>query len=359
LEHKWISPLRQKNEFIFNPSSRDFSVEEVPLYEFSGEGEHLILKVRKKSLTTWDMLNILSSYLGIAKREFGYAGLKDKYAITTQYISLPKKYKDKIESFEHPEIKIMQSFIHNNKIRVGHLKGNRFWLRFKKVLGGNLTKIESVLDWIEKNGVPNYFGVQRFGNNGDNYLEGKAIVDGKLNIRDRKKREFLIGSYQSYLFNNWLSKRVELSMLLESFKPYEVEEILNISKGSLKELEKQKHFFKILEGDLFMHYPYGKVFYEDLEVATKRFVEKDISPTGLIAGKKVKRATSVAYDELESRYDVEIKESGSRRYAWIFPEILDRKYIPDKAWYELSFYLPKGSYATVLVDILKGESIGR
>jgi len=350
-------PLSLKNDFLFNPSSKDFSVEEVPLYDFSGVGEHLILKVRKKNLTTWQMVDIFSNFLGVPKREFGYAGLKDKNAITIQYISLPKKYENKLDSFEHSQIKILDKFLHDNKIRVGHLKGNKFWLRFKKVLGTNRDKIESILEWIEKEGMPNYFGMQRFGNSGKNYLDGESIIDGKLKIRDRKKREFLIGSYQSYLFNNWLSKRIEISRLSKSFNSNELEKILELPKGSLNGISKQKQFFKLLNGDLFMHYPFGRVFFEDLDLAVDRFNKKDISPTGLIVGKRVKRATDIAF-EIEKGYDVTIKESGARRYAWIFPEINTKKYITENAHYELSFYLPKGSYATVLVDMLRGAEVG-
>lgn len=352
--YKW--PLHHSNDFLFTPSSREFSVEEVPLYEFSGEGEHIVLKVRKKNLTTWGMLDILSNTFGIAKREFGYAGLKDKHAVTIQYISIPKSALKEAEVFEHPQIKILDTFIHNNKIRVGHLKGNRFWMRFKKVDGAQKEKIESVIKWIEDNGMPNYFGVQRFGSSGQNFLEGKAIVDGKLKIRDRKKREFLISAYQSYLFNQWLASRVDLSTLLESFSSYEVEKILNLPKESLKKSKEQKQFFKLLEGDLYMHYPFGKIFFEELECAVSRFAKKDISPTGLIAGKRAKRAKELALF-FEEKLNQEIKESGSRRYAWVFPEINTKKYIPENAWYELGFYLPKGAYATVLVDFLKGRVI--
>jgi len=355
-EFKYIFPLRHRNDFHFKPSSRDFSVEEVPLYEFTGDGEHLVLKVRKKELTTWEMIDIFSNFLGIPKREIGYAGLKDKHAITTQYISMPKRVEGMLENFEHKNIKILDSYLHNNKIRVGHLKGNKFWLRFKKVLGTQKEIIEGVLEWIEQNGMPNYFGMQRFGNSGTNYLEGKALVKGKLKIRDKKKREFLISSYQSFLFNQWLAQRIHLSMLLESFKEWEVEKLFNLPKDSLVGVSKQKNWFKLIEGDIYMHYPYGKIFYEELAVASKRFLERDIAPTGLIAGKRVKRAQEGAY-LLEQEFDLPINAMGSRRYAWIFPEIYDKRYTPEKAWYELSFYLPKGSYATVLVDFLKGEAI--
>ena len=356
-EFKYIWPLRHSNSFVFNPSPRDFSVEEVPLYEFSGDGEHLVVKIRKKNLTTWQMLDILSNTLGVPKREFGYAGLKDKHAITMQYISMPKRVEQELDKLVHPELKVLEKHYHNNKIRVGHLKGNKFWLRFKKVQESHKTKIESVLKWIKKNGMPNYFGVQRFGNAGDNHLEGKALVEGKLKIRDRKKREFLISAYQSYLFNNWLAKRIELSTLLEGFKEAEVEQILKLEKGSLKGTKEQENWLKLLDGDLFMHYPFGKIFYEELDTACQRFIERDISPTGLIAGKKAKLAQNLA-EHFEKEYNnTDIKESGTRRYAWIFPEINTKKYIPQNAHYELGFYLPKGCYATGVVDFLRGKEI--
>ena len=350
----WLMPLAHKNQFIFNPSPRDFTVEEIPLYAFSGEGEHLVLKVRKKELTTWEMLDILSTHLGIKRRDIGYAGLKDKHAMTIQYLSLMAIHEHKLEDFSHPQIKILDRVRHNNKIRIGHLKGNRFHLRFKKVLGIQKEMLDSVLVWIKKNGVPNYFGYQRFGIHGDNWEEGRKILSGELKMRDRKSREFLISAYQSYLFNNWLSKRIEMCKLLEEFSESETEGILKLPSGTVKESKKQKAFFKILEGDLLMHYPYGRVFYaEDPLTESQRFDERDIAPTGLIPGKKIKLAEGSAR-EIEQAYDVEIREHGARRYAWIFPNDIQSKYIPEKAHYELGFFLPKGCYATNVVELLRG-----
>ncbi len=347
-------PLAHKNAFIFNPSPRDFTVEEIPLYEFSGEGEHLVLKIRKKELTTWEMLDILSKYLGIRQRDIGYAGLKDKHAMTIQYISIMATHAPKLEDFTHPQIKILDRIRHNNKIRIGHLKGNRFHLRFKKVLGVQKEMLDSVLVWIKAHGVPNYFGHQRFGMYGDNWQEGQKILSGELKMRDRKNREFLISAYQSYLFNNWLSKRIELCRLLEDFSETETEGVLKLPEGTLTGSKKQKNFFKILEGDLLMHYPYGRIFYaEELPKEVERFGERDLSVTGLIPGKKVKLAEGAAR-EIEQVFDEEIRENGSRRYAWIFPTEIKSKYIPEKAHYELGFFLPKGCYATNVVDLLRG-----
>ncbi|MBD3790270.1 MAG: tRNA pseudouridine(13) synthase TruD [Campylobacterales bacterium] len=353
---KPIYPLNVKNDFVFNSSARDFTVEEIPLYDFTGEGEHLVLKIRKKELTTWEMLDIISGFVGIKRRDIGYAGLKDKHAMTIQHISLPAKFQERLSSFSHEKIKILDMMRHNNKIRVGHLKGNRFNIRLKKVLGVQKDKLDSVLKWIKANGVPNYFGNQRFGTDGTNWIDGKKLLSGELKIRDKKTREFLLGSYQSYLFNQWLAKRMELNLLLEKFSEEETEQVMKLPSGSLKGVKSQPNFYKLVEGDLMMHYPYGRLFeVEDLESEAKRFETKDIAPTGLIPGSKTKRATGVA-GMIEKEFDVEMKEFGARRYAWIQVTEIKKNYVEEKAHYELSFVLPKGSYATNILDVLRGSN---
>ncbi|HHS92627.1 MAG TPA: tRNA pseudouridine(13) synthase TruD [Campylobacterales bacterium] len=350
-----LYPVKVQNNFVFTPSSRDFIVDEIPLYKFTGEGEHLIVHVRKKDMTTWEMVSAIAKYCKIKQRDIGYAGLKDKHAMTMQYISLPAKNNEEIlKTFNHEKIKILGTYRHNNKIRVGHLKGNHFKIRLKKVLGVQKDKLDSVLSWIKKNGVPNYFGHQRFGNTGENWKEGQEVAEGKLKIRDKKKRTFLLNAYQSYLFNQWLSKRIELSLLMESFSESEVETILNLPKESLHGVKAQTQFFKLLEGDLMMHYPYGRVFeLESLEEESRRFSEFDIAPSGLISGKRVSRTTKVA-GELEKMYEREIPENGTRRYAWIQVSEIKKTYVEEKAHYELEFTLPKGCYATNVLDVLRG-----
>ncbi len=352
---KLLYPVKVKNDFVFNPTSRDFIVDEIPLYNFSGDGEHLVVHIRKKDMTTWEMITAIAKYLKIKQRDIGYAGLKDKHAMTMQYISvLAKDNEEKLKGFNHDKIKILNTYRHNNKIRIGHLKGNHFKVRLKKVLGVQKDKLDSVLKWIKLNGVPNYFGNQRFGTDKNNWEEGKAIVEGRLKMRDRKTKSFLINAYQSYLFNSWLSKRMELSILLDSFSEKEVEELFSLPKGSLKDTKKQPHFFKILEGELIMHYPYGRVFeLESMEEEARRFKEFDISPSGLLAGKRVSKASSVA-GIIEKKYNREIGENGARRYAWISVTDIKKRYIEEKAHYELEFTLPKGSYATNVLALLRG-----
>lgn len=336
-------------DVYFKQSKDDFVVNEVPLYDFSNEGEHLILKLRKKDLATWDAIEILANYLKCSTREFGYAGLKDKNAMTVQHISVHRKYEDALKSFSHENIKILETTYHNNKIKIGHLKGNNFFIRLKRVGLVEKQKIEEAFSRIAVFGMPNYFGFQRFGIDGENYKKGKEIVEGTLKERNRNLKQMFINAYQSYLFNSWLSKRIEISKLIEAFEPKEICEKLNLPLDEVKRAKKQPHPFKILTGDLLSHYPFGKIFIiDDLETESQKFFEKDRVPTGLLSGKRVKRSEDLAYD-IEKDFEVQMSEDGARRFAFVFPENLQSNYKEDKNHMELNFYLPKGSYATELI----------
>ena len=228
-----------KIDVVFKQSKDDFVVTEIPLYDFSGEGEHLILKIRKKDLATWDAIEILANYLQCSTREFGYAGLKDKNAMTVQCISVHRKFEEALKEFKHDNIKILETTYHNNKIKVGHLKGNKFFIRLKRVGLVEKRKIEEALGQIVNLGIPNYFGFQRFGIDGDNYKKGKEIIEGKLKERNRNLKQMYINAYQSYLFNSWLSKRIEISKLVDAFEPKEIYERLNLPLDIVKRMKKQ------------------------------------------------------------------------------------------------------------------------
>ena len=107
-----------KIDVVFKQNKDDFVVTELPLYDFSGEGEHLVLKIRKKDLATWDAIEILAKYLNCSTREFGYAGLKDKNAMTVQSISVHRKYEEQLKSFQNENLKILETTYHNNKIKM-------------------------------------------------------------------------------------------------------------------------------------------------------------------------------------------------------------------------------------------------
>lgn len=246
----------------FAHSSRDFVVQEIPLYAFSGSGEHRILRVRKKNLSTFELLSIIAQAFNLPTKSIGYAGLKDKHATTTQYLSLPAKSTQHFCAIfdslaKQHDIKLLDSTLHSNKLRLGHLKGNRFFVRLKKLTPANAKKLESTFSHIAKNGFPNFFGFQRFGINGDNYLLGLSLSKRKnaqtspyLSLLaqlhpsfasthaqthqnplfhtkryNRAMQEFFISSYQSFLFNAWLRARVCLSAWARECSPKELQEI--------------------------------------------------------------------------------------------------------------------------------------
>ncbi len=339
--------------FHFRQNPRDFVVDEVPLYEFSGEGEHLVLHMRKKNLATWDAIGMIANHLGINAREIGYAGLKDKNALTKQYISILKKHEEKLESFKHENIKFLERTYHNNKIRLGHLKGNRFFIRLKKVNPTAAKKLSEALKMIKKDGMPNFFGYQRFGADGNNYKVGEAILKGKRKERNVKLKRLYINAFQSHMFNLWLSRRLEINSLVSSFEPAALCDVLNMPEDVIAALKVQEHPFKIFKGDVLKHYPHGSPFeYEGEERDMERVNEKDVVPTGLLLGKRSRRASGLA-GEIEKEYDMDYKQvDGDRRYAWVYPEDVEYEYKENEAWFEMHFTLPKGCYATVLIEEL-------
>lgn len=342
-------------DFHFKQTPRDFVVEEIPLYPFSGDGEHLVFFVRKKELSTLELVSLIARYLGIQNKEIGYAGLKDKHAMTKQYISLHKKHEAKMDLFEHENIKIIAKHYHNNKIRIGHLSGNKFYIKLKKVTPTAAVKIDEALKSISTYGMPNFFGYQRFGNDANNHIDGRMIAKGEKRERNPKVRQLLISAYQSHLFNLWLSRRLEISSLVAKFEPSELETLLAMPKDELTNMKLQTHPFKLMSGDVMEHYPHGRLF-EFTQDELDRFYKRDITVTGLLSGRKTKRAFGLA-GEIEKEFYDEIDEDGARRYAWVFPSDIEGRYKDEEAQYELNFYLPKGSYATVLIEEIAKREI--
>ncbi|ANE35530.1 tRNA pseudouridine 13 synthase [Campylobacter iguaniorum] len=352
----------------FNKNASDFVVRENPLYEFSGSGEHLVVEIQKKDLTTSDALGILSRQTGAKMCDFGYAGLKDKEGMTTQFISFPAKFEQALSNFSHEKLKILSTTRHNNKIRIGHLKSNHFFIRLKKVMPSEATKLKEALKNIGNNGYPNYFGYQRFGKFGDNARSGEEILNAGLSgdksvMRkfNPKLRDFMISAFQSELFNKWLSKRVEMSHFAGEFSVKELENIYKIDKAKATQIKSQKQFFRLIPGEVLGHYPFGKVFLcEDLDAEVSKFTARDRTSMGLITGGKAYESVGFAKtieDEIFGEaYKFGKFMNGSRRFAWAWLENLEYKYNEEVAQFTMSFTLQKGSYATVVLrEILHRE----
>ena len=354
-------------EAYFSKNSDDFVVREIPLYEFSGDGEHLIVEISKKDMTTQEALHVLSEVTGAKMRDFGYAGLKDKQGMTTQFISMPRKFESNLANFSHEKMKILSLNVHKNKLRIGHLKGNSFFIRLKKVLPSNAKKLEQAFVSIDKMGYANYFGYQRFGKFGDNAETGLELLkNGTINGKKSKNvklNDFLISAYQSDLFNRWLSKRVEISRFAQDFSVGELAQIYPYLDGViLKNLKSQKRFFKLMEGEVLGHYPHGKCFLcEDLDAEGARFDARDITSCGLIVGAKAyeaQGAARAAEDQIFAQAnEYKAKMTGSRRFAWCYLEDTSYKYNEEKAHFTINFTLQKGSYATVVLEEILHKNI--
>jgi tRNA pseudouridine13 synthase len=191
-------------------ANEDFVVTELPLQLASGEGEHLWLDVEKNGANTAFVAQRLAEAAGVQERDVGYAGLKDRYAITRQWFSLylPKGETPDLTTLQHPEFKVLSQSRHVKKLRPGDLQGNRFRLVLRDVTG-DPDAIEANLKAVAAHGVPNYFGAQRFGFDGGNVEQGRAMLARETRVRNPKKKGLYLSAVRSFVFNEVLALRIE------------------------------------------------------------------------------------------------------------------------------------------------------
>ncbi len=158
----------------------DFLVEEIPLITPTGEGEHVWMFIEKRLLSTLDMIGVLARHFRVSRRQIGFAGLKDKHAITRQVVSvhLPKRRIEDLAMLNHPRIGVLWVDRHGERLRRGQLKGNRFSIRIRGVEVSRVRDAKRALDALESLGVPNRVGPQRFGYLRTNHLVGRAMILG-------------------------------------------------------------------------------------------------------------------------------------------------------------------------------------
>ncbi len=320
---------KEKINFKFEQTKEDFIVDENPR-SFTEKGNFLILRVQKIEMTTWDMVAAFAKFLNIPAEKIGYAGLKDKHATTTQFISIEAKYEKALKKFKHPGIKILKLTRDKYSIRMGDLRGNHFSINLFGVSPIEAGQIEKRALKIAKNGLPNYFGYQRFGRDENSIEQAREMISGELHIEDAKLKKFLISIYQSYYFNEWLRERVILSR------------------------EENDGKFMLLEGDIYL-FDEGKLF-TPKNMPQKDFEAHKVVPTGLLCGRDVYRARAKA-GEIEEKYDdAFLYDKGLRREALIFPTDIKLDYKNNFDILNISFTLPKGSYATVFLEAIANKN---
>jgi len=321
--HRVYLEEREPIHFKFEQNREDFVVDEIGL-EWRGNGNYVVLHVQKVEMTTWDMIAAFAQFLNINAEKIGYAGLKDKHATTTQYISIEAKYEKELKKFKHPQIKILEKTRHTHSIRMGDLKANRFSINLFEVNQIQAGQIEKLARKSEKLGLPNYFGYQRFGRDGDAIKQAREMIDGEITIEDAKLKKFLISVYQSERFNAWLAERVVMSK------------------------EQNGGKFLLLEGDLYID-TNAKLFTPKMP-QQKDFEAQKVVPTGLLCGRGVYRSRDAAL-EIEEKYDDPfLYEKGLRREAIVFPKDIEMHYDNNFDKMSIAFTLPKGSYATVFLE---------
>jgi tRNA pseudouridine13 synthase len=193
--------------------NEDFIVTELPLQLPSGEGEHLWLDIEKNGANTAFVAQQLAEAAGVNEWDVGYAGLKDRYAITRQWFSiyLPTGKAGEtpdLTQLQHPEFKVLSQSRHVKKLRPGDLQGNAFRIVLRDV-SGDRDAIEANLRAIAARGVPNYFGAQRFGFDGANVEQGRAMLAREIRVRNPKKKGIYLSAVRSFVFNEVLALRIQ------------------------------------------------------------------------------------------------------------------------------------------------------
>lgn len=189
----------------------DFRVWEQPLIEPEGAGNHLWIEVEKRNANTEWVARQFSMAAGIPARDIGYAGMKDRRGVTSQWFSIGLQEAGDTcwENWDIPGVTILQASRHGKKLKRGVLSGNRFCIVVRE-LRGELEALDDRLGQLAEKGVPNYFGSQRFGHGGKNVEQGILWLrrGGRL---PRSKRSIYLSAVRSFLFNEILSRRVELA----------------------------------------------------------------------------------------------------------------------------------------------------
>lgn len=190
--------------------NEDFVVTELPLQTPCGEGEHLWLEIEKNGANTAFVAQQLAEAAGVQDVAVGHAGLKDRHAITRQWFSihLPKGETPDMTRLRHPEFEVLSQSRHVKKLRPGDLRGNRFRIVLREVTGER-DAIEANLQAVASQGVPNYFGAQRFGHGGGNVEQGRAMLAREIRVRHPKKKGIYLSAVRAFVFNEVLALRIQ------------------------------------------------------------------------------------------------------------------------------------------------------
>ena len=380
----------------------DFVVEEMPRYEASGEGTHIYFQIEKRGLTTPAAIRLIAEALGRRPQEIGYAGLKDAHSVTRQMLSIEHINPAKVIGLSLARVRVVSTSRHTNKIKLGHLAGNRFEIKIRDVVEGALALAEPIVERLAERGVPNYFGHQRFGVRGDNALVGLAVLRGDLESaialmlgrptkfdRDdvRRARELFDKGDLAASADAWPRELkgpagVCRALATSGGDPRKAWRAVDHSLRKLYFSAVQSELFnrvlveridsidKVQTGDVAWKHVNGACFQvEDASVEQPRCDAFEISPTGPLFGKKMKEPTGEPHEierqalsetklgAMQLRAQDGAKLDGARRPLRVSLQEpkLDVGTDNNGPYLRIAFALPPGSYATgVTREICKG-----
>ena len=209
--HAWPMPEISAR---FKQEPEDFIVEEELPFELTGQGEHAWLQVRKRNNNTDWVAARIAEHAGVKKHAVGYAGLKDRFAVTTQWFSVYLPGRDDVdwEDFQLEGVELLEITRHQRKLQRGALKQNRFTIRLRELEYANNGGIERVIErceLIRQLGIPNYFGEQRFGQGLGNLVDAERMFSQPRKRIPRHKRSLFLSAARSWMFNTILSERIQ------------------------------------------------------------------------------------------------------------------------------------------------------
>ncbi|MEX0703970.1 MAG: tRNA pseudouridine(13) synthase TruD [Planctomycetales bacterium] len=314
----------------------DFEVEEIPAYEPSGAGEHLFLWIEKRDVAAEQLQRHVARVLGVSTSDVGMAGLKDRRAVTRQYVSVPAARVARIAELNTEAIRVLKAERHGNKLKTGHLRGNRFSVLVREVVENAEQIARPIAERVARQGFPNYFGSQRFGHEGETLALGFDLLAGRKRPQDlpAARRRFLsrlsLSAVQSELFNRALAERLRDGLLHQ------------VLAGDVMEV--------VASG--------GKFIAEDVAREQPRYDAGEIVPTGPMFGPKMRQPAGEPLERerrLLEACELKLEDfrrqqrllPGTRRACIVWPAELAIQAEPEGL--RLSFTLPPGTYATTLL----------
>jgi tRNA pseudouridine13 synthase len=388
---------------VIKQRPEDFFVQEIPIYEPSGAGEHVYCEIQKVGIPTFEAINRIAAALNISTRDIGYAGLKDAKAISRQILSILGTTEQAVMNLRLPDITVQWAARHGNKLRLGHLAGNRFAVKIRNVNPTDVVKIRPMLSIIEKRGMPNFFGEQRFGRRGDNDVLGACLIRGRPEemlhhllgspnpeIDDPEtllaRKQFDEGNFEQSM-KHWPRRSgMERRILARFMKTQKHGQAVRAIDERLRRLwvsALQSRIFndvlvqridmidKLFDGDIAMKEENGACFpVESAAIEQPRCDAFEISPTGPLAGYrvtmplgeplKIEEQVLKSHGLTSGHFKQEARDQakGARRPLRVKPADISLEGGVDNfgSHITVAFTLPAGSFATVLLrELMKAD----